>query len=131
MSKTRLWSGRVLSGIVVLFFLMDGGMKLARAPVSVQFTTQLLGYPNWAVAAIGATLLVCTVIYVIPRTSALGAVLLTAYLGGAVASNVRIGSPLFNTFFPIIFAVFMWAGLWLRDRRIEQLLPITRNATVL
>ena len=123
MSKTRLWIGRVLSGFAVLFFLMDAGMKVARTPVSVQFTTQM-GYPDAAVVGIGVTLLVCTLLYVIPRTSVLGAILLTGYLGGAVASNVRVGSPLFNTVFPIIFAAIAWAGLWLRETRVAQLLPV-------
>ncbi len=124
-SKTRLWTGRVLSAIAVLFFVMDGVMKLFRPPVVVDATVHQLGYPMDDILGIGVTLLLCTTLYIIPRTSLFGAVLLTGYLGGAVASNIRAGQPLFNIAFPIIFAIFMWGGLWLRDRRVEKLLPIT------
>jgi hypothetical protein len=123
-SKQRLWLGRVLSGLAVLFFLMDGGMKLFK-PVFVVEATVKLGYPESTIVGIGVALLASTLLYVIPRTSMLGAILLTGYLGGAVASNVRVGTPLFNLAFPLFFAALVWAGLWLRDRRLEQLLPLT------
>jgi len=81
-----------------------------------------LGYPESCIVGIGVTLLVCTLLYIVPRTSAVGAVLLTGYLGGAVASNVRAGMPLFNVVFPIILAALLWGGLWLRDLRVRGLL---------
>jgi hypothetical protein len=121
-SSLQMWAGRVLSAVAVLFFAMDAAMKILRTPPAVDFTVGKLGYPQSAVAAIGITLLLFTILYVIPRTSVLGVVLLTAYLGGAVASNVRIGAPPFNVAFPIVFAVLVWAGLALRDRRLKELL---------
>lgn len=127
MTRRRLWTGRVLSAIVVLFFLMDSIMKIMRTPPSVDATTRILGYPDSAVVVIGVTLLVCTILYVIPRTSLLGAILVTGYLGGAVASNVRVGSPPFNALFPIVCAAFVWAGLWLRQPRLQQLFPLTSS----
>jgi len=96
-------------------------MKLAKPPFVVQATLQL-GYQESAIVGIGVTLLVCTLLYIVPRTSALGAVLLTGYLGGAVASNVSAGMPLFNAVFPTIVASLLWAGLWLRDLRVRGLL---------
>jgi len=120
-TKTQLWAGRILSALAVLFCLFDGAMKLAKPPFVVHATLQL-GYQESAIVGIGVTLLVCTLLYIVPRTSALGAVLLTGYLGGAVASNVRAGMPLFNAVFPIIVASLLWAGLWLRDLRVRGLL---------
>jgi hypothetical protein len=129
MTPGRLWTGRVLSAIVVLFFVMDSIMKIIRTPASIDATTRILGYPDSAVVGIGVTLLICTILYVIPRTSLLGAILVTGYLGGAVASNIRIGSPAFNTLFPIVCAAFVWAGLWLREPRLQQLFPL-RGSTL-
>ena len=120
-SKAQLWAGRVLGGIASLFLLMDGGMKLFKPPVVVKATMQL-GYPESTIVGIGVTLLVCTLLYLAPRTSVLGAVLLTGYLGGAVASNVRAATPVFNIVFPILVAVLLWGGLWLRDLRVRSLL---------
>ena len=110
-----------LSGIASLFLLMDGGMKLFKPPVVVEATVRL-GYPESTIVGIGATLLVCTLFYLVPRTSVLGAVLLTGYLGGAVASNVRAATPVFNIAFPILVAAMLWGGLWLRDLRVRSLL---------
>src|SRR5579872_5440600 len=98
-SKPRIWTGRILSGLAVAFLLMDAGMKLFKPPFVVQATVQL-GYRESAIVGIGVVLLCCTVLYVIPRTAVLGAIFLTAYLGGAVASNVRVGTPFFNVVFP-------------------------------
>jgi|SRR5215469_4239520 len=120
-SKVQLWLGRIMSAIVSLFLVVDGVMKLFRPPVVVKATFQL-GYAESAIVGIGATLLLCTLLYIVPRTSAVGAVLLTGYLGGAVASNVRAGMPLFNVLFPIIIAGLAWGGLWLRDLRVRDLL---------
>src|SRR6266704_2033401 len=95
-SKLRIWSGRTLFAVSVLFLLMDGAMKLFKPPVVVEATTVRLGYPESTIIGIGVVVLFCTVLYVIPRTAVLGAILLTAHLGGAVASNVRAGTPVFN-----------------------------------
>ena len=128
-SKNRLWSARILSGLAVVFFVMDGGMKLFRPTFVVEATVKL-GYPESTIVGIGLVLLASTLVYVIPRTSVLGAILLTGYLGGAVASNVRAGTPLFNVVFPIFFASLVWGGLWLRNRRLELLLPLTSKPSV-
>ena len=125
-SSKGLWTGRALSGLAVLFLLLDGGMKLVKPPFVVDATVQL-GYQESAIVGIGLTLLACTLLYVIPRTSVLGAILLTGYLGGAVASNVRADAPLLNVAFPILFAVLAWAGVFLRESRLRQLIPIVAD----
>jgi hypothetical protein len=120
-SRNAIWTGRVLSSIAGLFFLMDGVMKLVKPAPVVQATLQL-GYPESSIVGIGVVLLVSTVLYVLPRTAIFGAILLTAYLGGAVATNVRVSAPWFNIFFPVLFGCFVWAGLYLRDRRVRSIL---------
>jgi hypothetical protein len=122
-SRKRLWIGRVLTGISGAFLIMDGSMKLFKPPFVVEATVRL-GYPESTIIGIGLVLLICTLLYLIPRTSVLGAVLLTGYLGGAVATNIRAEQPMFNIVFPIIFATIAWAGLWLREPRLGQLLPL-------
>jgi hypothetical protein len=107
-----------LSTLAVLFLVMDGGMKLFKPPFVVYATLQL-GYPESKIVGIGVVLLFCTALYVIPRTAVFGAILLTGYLGGAVASNVRAGMPAFNALFPMLFAVLVWASLILRDKRLQ------------
>jgi hypothetical protein len=118
-SKPRIWTGRILGALAVLFLLMDAGMKLFKPPFVVQATLQL-GYPEYTIVGIGLTLLFCTVLYVIPRTAVLGAILLTGYLGGAIASNVRAETPSFNVVFPLLVAVVVWSSLVLRDKRLES-----------
>jgi hypothetical protein len=120
-SSMQLWGGRVASALASLFLLVDAVMKLLKPDVVVRATLQL-GYAESTILGIGATLLVCTVLYVVPRTSIVGALLLTAYLGGAVASNVRAGMPVFNVVFPMIMAGLVWGGLWFRDLRVRNLL---------
>jgi hypothetical protein len=120
-SKKLLWTGRVLSGLAVAFFLMDGGMKLWKPAVVVEATRQL-GYPESVIVGIGVLLLTCTLLYIFPRTSILGAILLSGYLGGAVASQLRAGNGWFNVVFPVIFGAIVWSGLWLRDVRVRNLL---------
>ena len=125
-SKKHLWAGRVVSGLAALFFLMDGVMKLFKPAVVVEATRQL-GYPESDIVGIGVVLLVCTLLYLFPRTSILGAILLTGYLGGAVAAQVRIGAPLFSTVLaPIYVALFLWGGLYLRDERVRAVVPVRR-----
>jgi hypothetical protein len=122
-STKRLWASRVLSGLPALFLLVDGGMKLFKPAVVVEATAQL-GYPESTIVGIGMVLIASTVLYLIPRTAILGAVLLTGYLGGAVATHVRVGAPPFNDLFPVVFGALLWGGLWLRDRRVRDLLPL-------
>ena len=98
-----------------------------RAPVVLKATAEL-GYPESSVAGMGATLLLSTLLYLIPRTSILGAILLTGYLGGAVATHVRAGGPLLSaTLFPVYFGVMLWGGLYLRDPRVRALIPLTKE----
>ena len=123
-SKGSLWSGRILGALSILFLLMDGVMKLIK-PAPVVEATVRLGYPESVIQSLGIVLLVCTILYAIPRTSILGAILLTGYLGGAVAANVRVGNPLFShTLFPVYVALLVWGGLYLRDRRLRGLIPV-------
>jgi hypothetical protein len=127
-SKSRLVTGRVLTTLTVLFLLMDITFKFIR-PIPPQVTQSMsqLGFQLGLLNAIGILLLVCTVLYVIPRTSVLGAVLLTGYLGGAVSVQLRVGNPLFGyVLFPVYFGVLMWAGLCLREPRLLALLPLRK-----
>jgi hypothetical protein len=123
-SKGRLWTGRVMTTLPVLFLLMDSVMKLLKPEPVVKATVQL-GYPESVILGLGIVLLVCVTLYAIPRTSVLGAILLTGYLGGAVATHVRVGDPLFShTLFPVYIALLVWGGLYLRDRRLRALIPL-------
>jgi len=122
----RLWAGRIISALPALFLLMDGIMKLFK-PAPVVEATVKLGYPESTIIGMGIVLLVCTVLYLISRTAILGAILLTGYLGGAVATHVRVGEGLFSVLFPVIFGVLLWGGLWLRDARLRSLIPLRRE----
>lgn len=120
-SRARLWTGRVLSIVPSLFLLMDGMMKILQVKEVVEGSAKV-GWPLDTLVPIGTVLVVSTVLYLIPRTAFFGAILLTAYLGGAVATHVRLNDPLFtHTLFPTYFAIMLWAGLTLRDRRLESL----------
>jgi hypothetical protein len=119
--KSRLWSGRVLSTLAILFMVMDGGVKLFKPPFVVQATVQM-GYPESTIVGIGIALLISTLLYTMPRTAIFGAILLTGYLGGAVASGVRMSAPMFNIVFPVVFSVIVWAGLVMRNPRLERVL---------
>jgi hypothetical protein len=123
--KYQLWAGRIMSALPALFLLVDGGMKLVKPPPVVEATVRL-GYPESAIVGLGIVLLVCTILYLIPRTSILGAILLTGYLGGAVATHVRVANAWFSIFFPIILGVLLWGGLFLRDEQLQILLPWRR-----
>jgi hypothetical protein len=122
-SNKRLWTGRIVSGLPTLFLLMDGSMKLYKPRVVVEATVQM-GYPESVIVGIGVALLLSTLLFLLPRTSILGAILLTGYLGGAVASQVRVSAVPFNLVFPVLIAALLWCGLWLRDRRLQTLLPL-------
>jgi hypothetical protein len=119
-SKTSLWAGRVISTLVVLFLLFDAVAKLTRiAPVLAAFTQ--LGFSTSLAVPVGAVLLVSTVLYVIPSTAIHGPILLAAYLGGATVTHLRAGQPFY---FPIIFGVLVWGGLYLREDRLRALIPL-------
>jgi hypothetical protein len=122
-SKKSLWAGRIVSGFAVLFFLMDGTMKLFKPSFVVEASVHKLGYPESDIVGIGVLMLVCTLFYLVPRTSILGAILLTGYLGGATASQIRAETGWFAALFAITFGVLVWVGLWLRDSRVRALLP--------
>jgi hypothetical protein len=119
-SKGALWSGRIMSTLPVLMLLLSGVMKIAQTAEVVK------GFADWppgSAVTIGIVELVCTAIYLIPRTAVLGALLLVAYLGGATAVSVRLGV---NFILPVVFGVFVWGGLWLRDPRLRALTPFVR-----
>jgi hypothetical protein len=109
-------TGRVISGLAVAFLLMDGAMKLWKPPAVLEATRQL-GFPESGIVGIGVLLLACTLLHTVPRTAILGAVLLTGYLGGAVATQLRAGNGWFNILFPVIIGTLVWLGFWLRDPR--------------
>jgi DoxX-like family len=122
-SRRALWTGRVISGLAVAFLIFDSLGKLLEVQPVIDGTKQL-GYPPDVVFGLGVTLLSCVLAYLIPRTSVLGAMLLTGYLGGAVATHMRVGSPLFtHILFPTYVAAFLWGGLMLRDARLRAFLP--------
>ena len=120
-SRPRLWAGRILSTLPALFLLIDGIMKLVKPAIVVEGTVQL-GYPESVILGLGIVLVACTILYLIPRTSVLGAILLTGYLGGAIATHVRLGGPLFSIIFPLILGAMLWGGLYLRNERLRALL---------
>jgi hypothetical protein len=120
-SQTMPWIVRILTVLLALFFLMDAVMKIVKSAPAMEGTVQA-GYPASAVAPIGWTLLICLAFYLIPRTSILGAILLTGYLGGATATMVRMNNQLF--FFPIIFGVLVWLPLYLGEDRLRALVPL-------
>jgi hypothetical protein len=122
-SKTALWIGRIVSWLPALFLLVDAIAKLIK-PAPVVEATVGLGYPESVIVGLGIVLLACTVLYLIPRTSILGAILLTGYLGGAVATHVRVSAGLFPILFAIIMGALLWGGLWLRDQRLRALVPL-------
>ena len=122
-SSGMLWTGRIITVLVGLFLLFDSGVKLIKAPSAVQGTIQL-GYPESAVVPIGVTLLVSLVLYLVPRTSILGAILLTGYLGGATATMVRVSSPWVPM--PVVVGMLVWAGLYFRDPQLRTLIPLRR-----
>lgn len=120
-----LWTGRVLSTLAILLFVLDGVMKLVK-PAAVVIGSQRMGFPESEIVGTGITLLICTALYSIPRTSLLGAVLLTGYLGGAIAAQVRIQAPLSEVCPVVVFAALVWGGLWLRNPRLRAMLPLQR-----
>jgi hypothetical protein len=127
-SKPARWVGRILSGLAVVFLMIDGAIKLVPWPIVTE-TMDRMGYgsSDALMRGLGAITIICTVLYAIPPTSILGAILLTGYLGGAIASHVRIDSPLFtHTLFGLYLGLMLWGGLWLRDRNLRRLIPFQR-----
>lgn len=123
-----IWTGRVLTGLAVLFLLFDSTGKLLEVQPVIDGTRQL-GYPREIVFTLGVILLSCVVVYLIPRTSVLGALLLTGYLGGAVAAQARVENPLFShILFPTYVAMLIWGGLVLRDARLRAFAPWRRQS---
>jgi len=121
------WTGWSMSGLMILFLLFDGGSKLALESHVVEATTGI-GYPADVIRPLGIICLVCTILYAIPRTAILGAILLTGYLGGAIASKVRIEDPLFSSvLFGVYFGILVWGGLYLRDERLRALVPLRQG----
>ena len=119
-NKSSLRVGRILSALPVLFLLLDGVMKVVKPAFVVEATVQL-GWPASVIVGLGLVLIACTILYLIPRTAVLGAILLTAYLGGAVATHVGVGGPLFSILMPVILGAMLWGGLYLRDERVRSL----------
>lgn len=126
-SNGAIWTGRVLSGLAIVFLLFDGAMKLV--PLDIVITTsQQLGIPTELARTLGVLTLLCTILYAIPRTAVLGAILLTGYMGGAIYTHLRADSPLFtHTLFGVYLAVLIWGGLYLRDERVRALIPLRRT----
>jgi uncharacterized membrane protein YphA (DoxX/SURF4 family) len=125
MKSVMTWAGRVISTLPVLLLLFSSSGKLLKAPQAVDEFTRL-GYPDSVIFGLGIVELVCAILYAIPRTAILGAILLTGYLGGAIATHVRVGDPVFNIIMPVIIGVFIWAGVFLRDERLRAYLPLRR-----
>ncbi len=120
--KKNVWAGRILTWLPALFLLLDGVAKLFK-PLPVVEGTVKLGYAESTIIPIGIVLIICTVLYLIPRTAVLGAILLTGYLGGAVATHVRAGDGAFGVVFAIAFGALVWLGIYLRDERLRELVP--------
>jgi hypothetical protein len=121
-SRARLWTARIMSGIVILFMLFDGIGKMAK-PAAVVDGSVMLGYAEHHLTTMGVLALLCTILYAIPRTRFLGALLLTGFLGGAVATHLRVDNPLWShLLFPVYVAILAWGALWLSDRRLRSLL---------
>ncbi|QYR19664.1 DoxX family protein [Paenibacillus sp. sptzw28] len=124
MSRSRLWTAGIMSGLVILFMLFDSVMKFMK-PEPVVEGTLALGYAEHHIVVIGVLGLLSTILYAIPRTSVLGAVLLTGYFGGAIATHIRMDNPLFShTLFPVYIAILTWGGIWLRNDKVRRLFPL-------
>ncbi len=119
-SKAALWTGRIISSLIILFMLFDGGAKVARFKPYVEATVKA-GFADSLVVPLGILSLACTILYAIPQTSILGAILLAAYYGGATATHVRLGQPFW---FPIVFGILVWVAMYLREPRLRTLVPL-------
>jgi hypothetical protein len=129
--KGQLIAGHVLSGLVILFLLFDAGLKLIAPQIAIMHSPPGLGWPldGPTMYMLGTLLLIPTLLYIWPRTAILGAILITGYLGGAIGTHVRIGSPLFShSLFGVYLGAMLWGGLWLRDPRVRALIPLRAGA---
>ena len=126
-SKAILWTSRIMSGLVILFMLFDSIFKFVK-PTTVVEGTLTLGYAEHHIVVIGLLGFISILLYAIPRTSFLGAVLLTGYFGGAIATHFRLDNPLFtHTLFPVYLAVLAWGGIWLRNVEVRKLIPLQKR----
>jgi hypothetical protein len=123
--KWILWTGRVLSALPAIMMGLSASMKLAHAPQFVEVWVSKLGWQEGSLTGIGLLELACVIVYLIPRTAVLGAILMGGYLGGAVATHLRIGDPGFGT--PLVLGILAWAGLFLREERLRALLPLRKH----
>jgi hypothetical protein len=122
-SKKMLWTGRIMSALPAVGLLLSAMMKLTKAPAAVQGLAHF-GYPEHLMLGIGIAEVACAIVYLMPRTCVLGAILMTGYLGGATAANVRIGEPLALSLIPVALGVLVWGGLFFRDERLRALIPL-------
>jgi hypothetical protein len=122
-SKSSLLAGRIITTLAVLFLLFDGVTKVLKVAPVMEASARL-GIPESVVPGIGIALLICTIVYVVPRTSVLRAILLTGFLGGAIATHVRVGGPIIPIVFAVTFGLLVWLGLYLRDDRLRTLIPL-------
>jgi hypothetical protein len=128
-SKVARWIGYILTALVALFLLFDSVIKVLNLSFAVESTVSL-GYPANVLVPLGLLQLICLVLYLIPQTSVLGAILLTGYLGGAIATHVRLENPLFtHILFPVYLGLMIWGGLYLRNRQLRALIPFLRTTT--
>ncbi len=125
-SKKMLWTSYIISVLPSLFLMLDGVLKLIK-PAAVVEATEKLGYPESVILPLGIVLLTCVALYLMPKTSVLGAILLTGYLGGAAATHVRGGGSVFEILFPVIFGALIWLGIYLRDERLQRAILPLRN----
>lgn len=129
-TRRSLWMGRISSGVAVLFLAFDATMKLLVVKPALEGTARL-GWPTDVIFTLGVLQAICLVAYLVPRTAVLGAILWTGYLGGAVATHVRIADPLFShVLFPVYVAALLWLGLWFRDARLRALVPLRERDVV-
>ena len=124
-SKKALWIGYVMSALPVLLFLFSGVMKLLRPPDVLKGFTHL-GFPETLALGLGILEIACTIVYVVPRTAVLGAILLTGYLGGAIVTHLRVGEAFIM---PVIIGIVVWGGIYLRDPRLRELIPLRRSSS--
>ena len=130
-TKSQTIAGYILSGLVTLFLLFDAGLKLASPQTAIKYSPPGLGWPLDVptMTMLGLLLLIPTILYIWPRTAMLGAILITGYLGGAIGTHVRVGSPLFShSLFGVYLGLMLWGGLWLRDPRVRALIPFTKGS---
>jgi hypothetical protein len=130
-TKGQTIAGRILSGLLILFLLFDAGLKLASPETAIKYSPPGLGWPLdiGTMYLLGTLLLIPTLLHIWRPTAILGAILITGYLGGAIATHVRIGSPLFShSLFGVYLGLMLWGGLWLRDPRVRALLPLSKGA---